>query len=55
MRKIPFIIAMLLLAVPATFAQKNAKYNQYGVQVKSDRLDVEAQDGSRWSRVLRST
>ena len=45
MRKIPFIIALLLLAVPAAFAQQNAKYNQYGVQVKSDRLDVEAQDG----------
>ena len=45
MRKIPFIIALLLLAVPAALAQKNAKYNQYGVQVKSDRLDVEAQDG----------
>ena len=45
MRKIPFIIALLLLAVPVAFAQQNAKYNQYGVQVKSDRLDVEAQDG----------
>ena len=45
MRKIPFIIAMLLLVMPAAFAQKNAKFNQYGVQVKSDRLDVEAQDG----------
>ena len=44
MRKLPLIIAMLLLAVPAAFAQ-TVKYNQYGVEVKSDRLDVEAQDG----------
>ena len=44
MRKIPFIIALLLLVVPAAFAQ-TAKYNQYGVAVESDRLDVEAQDG----------
>ena len=33
------------MCVPSAFAQKNAKYNQYGVEVKSDRLDVEAQDG----------
>ena len=46
MRKIPFIIALLLLVVPAAFAQKKpVKYNQYGVAVQSDRLDVEAQDG----------
>ena len=45
MRKIPFIIAMLLLAVPATFAQQKVKDTQSGVQVKSARLAVEAQDG----------
>ncbi|MBR6269613.1 MAG: hypothetical protein IKR30_03470 [Bacteroidales bacterium] len=45
MRKILLFTAILLMSVSSAFAQKNAKYNQYGVQVKSDRLDVEAQDG----------
>ena len=45
MRKIILIVATLLLVVPAATAQQRVKYNQYGVQVKSDRLDVEAQDG----------
>ena len=46
MRKITFILALMLLAVPAALAQKaTTKYNQYGVAVQSDRLDVEAQDG----------
>ena len=45
MRKILLFTAILLMSVTSAFAQKNAKYNQYGVQVKSDRLDVEAQDG----------
>ena len=45
MRKTLLIAAILLMCIPSAFAQKNAKYNQYGVQVKSDRLDVEAQDG----------
>ena len=41
MRKITFILALMLLAVPAALAQKaTTKYNQYGVAVQSDRLDV---------------
>ena len=36
----------MLLCVSAAFAQKAPlKFNQYGVAVQSDRLDVEAQDG----------
>ena len=38
-------MAALLLLSQAAFAQKAVKYNQYGVAVQSDRLDVEAQDG----------
>ena len=45
MRNLLYVTAMLLLATPAAFAQKAVKYNQYGVAVASDRLDVEAQDG----------
>ena len=46
MRKLICLSAILLLTVSAAFAQKKpVKYNQYGVEVKSDRLDVEAQDG----------
>ena len=37
--------AILLLTGSAALAQKPAKYNQYGVRVESDVLDVEAQDG----------
>ncbi|MCR5561118.1 MAG: OprO/OprP family phosphate-selective porin, partial [Bacteroidales bacterium] len=43
MRKILLILATLTIAATAAFAQQ--KYNQYGVAVQSDRLDVEAQDG----------
>jgi phosphate-selective porin OprO/OprP len=39
------MIAILLTALSAAFAQEPVKYNQYGVAVSSDRLDVEAQDG----------
>ena len=45
MRKLLCLNAILLLAMTAAFAQKPVKYNQYGVAVSSDRLDVEAQDG----------
>ena len=45
MRKILFTIALALLATTAVDAQKAVKYNQYGVAVESDVLDVEAQDG----------
>ena len=45
MRKPICMIAILLLAASAAWAQKPVKYNQYGVAVSSDRLDVEAQDG----------
>ena len=46
MRKLFTIAALLLLCVSAAFAQKAPlKFNQYGVAVQSDRLDVEAQDG----------
>ena len=42
MRKLISIAAVALLTMSAAFAQK---FNQYGVAVQSDRLDVEAQDG----------
>lgn len=45
MRKILFTLALALLATTAVNAQKAVKYNQYGVAVESDVLDVEAQDG----------
>ena len=45
MRKLITVIAIALLSVSAAFAQKVTKYNQYGVAVESDVLDVEAQDG----------
>ena len=45
MRKILFLTAIMLLTVSSAFAQKNVKYNQYGVAVSSDVLDVESQDG----------
>ena len=45
MRKILFTLALALLATTAVDAQKAVKYNQYGVAVESDVLDVEAQDG----------
>ncbi|MCR5519657.1 MAG: hypothetical protein K6F21_04940 [Bacteroidales bacterium] len=45
MRKVLFALAISLLAVTAVNAQKAVKYNQYGVAVESDVLDVEAQDG----------
>ena len=46
MRKLFTIAALLLLCVSSAFAQKAPlKFNQYGVAVQSDRLDVEAQDG----------
>ena len=45
MRKLLCLTAILLLAASAAWAQKPVKYNQYGVAVSSDRLDVEAQDG----------
>ena len=44
MRKILLTLAVLLTAVTAAQAQ-TAKFNQYGVAVESDVLDVEAQDG----------
>ena len=45
MRKPICMIAILLTTLSAAFAQEATKYNQYGVAVSSDRLDVEAQDG----------
>ena len=45
MRKLICLTATLLLTLSAAFAQKATKYNQYGVAVQSDVLDVEAQDG----------
>ena len=46
MRKLICVTAILLMAMSSAFAQKQpVKYNQYGVAVTSDRLDVEAQDG----------
>ena len=46
MRKLISVLAVALVAVTAAYAQKApAKYNQYGVAVQSDVLDVEAQDG----------
>ena len=46
MRKLISVFAIALLTVSAAFAQKApAKFNQYGVAVQSDVLDVEAQDG----------
>jgi len=45
MRKILFAFALTLLAAAAVQAQETVKYNQYGVAVQSDVLDVEAQDG----------
>ena len=45
MRKPICMIAILLTALSAAFAQEPVKYNQSGVAVSSDRLDVEAQDG----------
>ena len=45
MRKILFAFALTLLSIAAVQAQETVKYNQYGVAVQSDVLDVEAQDG----------
>ena len=45
MRKLLSSLAITLLAMTAAFAQKAPKFNQYGVAVQSDVLDVEAQDG----------
>ena len=45
MRKLICLAVMMLLTVSAALAQKPVKYNQYGVAVQSDVLDVEAQDG----------
>ena len=45
MRKLLCLTAIMLLAMSVASAQKPVKYNQYGVAVSSDRLDVEAQDG----------
>jgi len=45
MRKPICLIAILLMTLSAAFAQETVKYNQYGVAVSSDKLDVEAQDG----------
>ena len=46
MRKLFTVSAFVLLSLSAAFAQKApVKYNQYGVAVNSDVLDVEAQDG----------
>lgn len=45
MKKVLTTLIVMLVAT-AAFAQKApVKYNQYGVAVQSDRLDVEAQDG----------
>ena len=45
MRKTLLLLAISVLAIQTVFAQENVKRNQYGVAVKSDRLDAEAQDG----------
>ena len=46
MRKLIFTMVLALVAVTAAYAQKaTTRYNQYGVAVQSDVLDVEAQDG----------
>ena len=45
MRKLFCLIALVLLTASVARAQEAVKYNQYGVAVQSDRLDVEAQDG----------
>ena len=45
MRKTLLLLAISVLAFQTVFAQENVKRNQYGVAVKSERLDVEAQDG----------
>ena len=46
MRKLFCLFALVLMTASAAWAQKKpVKYNQYGVAVQSDRLDVEAQDG----------
>ena len=45
MRKLFYLMAALLLLSQAASAQKATKFNQYGVAVQSDRLDVEAQVG----------
>ncbi len=46
MRKLITVSALALLTLTTAFAQKApVKYNQYGVAVQSDVLDVEAQDG----------
>lgn len=45
MRKFFCLSALLLLTVSAAWAQKAVKYNQYGVAVESEVLDVESQDG----------
>ena len=45
MRKLISIVAIALLTASVAFAQKAPKFNQYGVAVQSDVLDVEAQDG----------
>ena len=45
MRKLFYLMAALLFLSQAAVAQKAVKYNQYGVAVQSDVLDVEAQDG----------
>ena len=45
MRKLFVLLTITLLAVQTMYAQKSVKYNQYGVAVQSDVLDVEAQDG----------
>ena len=45
MRKIICLSVLVLLTAVTALAQKPVKYNQYGVAVQSDVLDVEAQDG----------
>ncbi|MDT3356210.1 MAG: porin [Bacteroidota bacterium] len=46
MRKLICVISITMLTLSAAFAQEQqVKYNQYGVAVSSDKLDVEAQDG----------
>ena len=46
MRKLISVMAIVLVTASAAFAQKKPfKFNQYGVAVQSDVLDVEAQDG----------
>ena len=39
------IVSLVLLPFLSAVAQETQKFNQYGVAVSSDRLDVEAQDG----------